>query len=109
RHGVLCLFVPARPEIYALMDRDFGHFRRYTFRDLKAKLSRAGFNITRLHYFNVAGYFAWWLNFCALKKRRFEPGKVRVYDRYIFPAVYWLESRVLRPPFGQSLVAIARA
>ena len=28
--GTLCLFVPARPEIYAPIDKDFGHFRRYT-------------------------------------------------------------------------------
>src|SRR5262249_36934837 len=30
QQGALCLFVPARPEIYAPLDRDFGHFRRYT-------------------------------------------------------------------------------
>jgi hypothetical protein len=101
--------VPARPEIYAPIDRDFGHFRRYTFGELQEKLSRAGFKITRMHYFNSVGYFAWWLNFCVLKKRSFEPSKVRLYDRCIFPAVHWLESRVMRPPLGQSLLIIARA
>jgi SAM-dependent methyltransferase len=109
RHGALCLFVPARPEIYAPVDKDFGHFRRYTYHELKSKLRQAGFSISRLHYFNFVGYFAWWLNFCALKKRLFEPEKVRFYDRVIFPIVHGLESRVLRPPFGQSLLAIARA
>ena len=109
RRGALCLFVPARPEIYAPIDKDFGHFRRYTFGELQDKLSRAGFKITRMHYFNSVGYFAWWLNFCVLKKRTFEPHKVRLHDRRIFPVVHWLESRVARPPFGQSLLAIARA
>ena len=28
--GFLCLLVPARPELYAAIDRDFSHFRRYT-------------------------------------------------------------------------------
>ena len=109
RHGALCLFVPARPEIYAPIDKDFGHFRRYTYRELKTKLDQAGFTVERLNYFNLVGYFAWWLNFCVLKKRLFEREKVRFYDRVIFPFVHGFESHVLRPPFGQSLLAIGRA
>ena len=107
--GVLCLFVPARPEIYSPMDKDFGHFRRYTSRELKAKLHVAGFSILSLHYFNFVGYFAWWLNFCLLKKRIFEPAKVRLFDRAIFPLAHALECKIIRPPFGQSLIAVARA
>ncbi|MEI7958565.1 MAG: methyltransferase domain-containing protein [Verrucomicrobiota bacterium] len=108
KRGTLCLFVPARPEIYAPIDKDFGHFRRYTKADLRQKLAAAGFEIARLDYFNFVGYFAWWLNFCLLKKRSFEVDKVRLYDRGIFPMVHWLESHILRPPLGQSLLAIAR-
>jgi len=109
RRGVLCLFVPARPEIYAPIDRDFGHFRRYTAPELQAKLMRAGFDVEHLHYFNFTGYFAWWLNFCVLKKRTFEVGKVRFYDRAVFPIIHALESKFLRPPVGQSLIATARS
>ena len=107
RGGTLCLFVPARPEIYAPIDKDFGHFRRYTRDELKTKLRQADLKIVSLHYFNSVGYFAWWLNFRLLKKRSFEPGKVRFYDRGIFPLVYAVESGLFRPPFGQSLIAIA--
>lgn len=107
--GTLCLFVPARMEIYAPIDKDFGHFRRYTKTELSKKLKDAGFQIVRLRYYNIAGYFAWWLNFCLLRRRHFKPGSVRFFDRFIFPLVYGFESRV-RPPFiGQSLIAIARA
>jgi ubiquinone/menaquinone biosynthesis C-methylase UbiE len=109
RRGALCLFVPARPEIYAPIDKDFGHFRRYTRPELRKKLIEAGFAIERLHYFNFVGYFAWWANFCLLKKRAFEVQKVRAFDRLIFPAVHAVESKLMRPPFGQSLLAIARA
>jgi hypothetical protein len=107
--GCLCLFVPARPEIYAPIDRDFGHFRRYTKPELHEKLTTAGFQVLRLDYFNFVGYFAWWINFCLLKRRNFEPAKVRAFDRLIFPAGYFLESALLRPPFGQSLMAVAKA
>lgn len=109
RSGALCLFVPARPEIYAPIDRDFGHFRRYTKPQLRAKLTEAGFRVERLEYFNLVGYLAWWLNFCVLKKRLFELNKVRFYDRVIFPLVHRFESKVVRPPLGQSLLAVAVA
>lgn len=108
RAGSLCLLVPARPEIYAPIDRDFGHFRRYTKPELAAKLQRAGFVAQTLCYYNMPGYLAWWLNFSLLGERHFQLSKVRLYDGWIFPAVHWLESRVCRPPLGQSLLCIAR-
>jgi len=108
RRGALCLFVPARPELYAPIDKDFGHFRRYDYPGLKSKLVQAGFNIERLCYFNWVGYFAWWASFCLLKKRSFSPGMVRAFDRWVFPMAHWCESHLFRPPFGQSLLALAR-
>ncbi len=109
RRGHFCVLVPARPEIYAPIDKDFGHFRRYTRPELRGKLEGAGFEVVKLYYFNFVGYFAWWLNFRVLGKRVFEVEKVRFYDRMIFPTVHFLESKLARPPFGQSLIAIARA
>ncbi len=107
--GHLCLFVPARPEIYAPLDKDFGHFRRYTKPELKAKLEAAGYEIVKLSYFNLIGYFAWWASFVLLKQRTFKVKSVRLFDRAIFPWAHALESKVCRPPIGQSLIAIARA
>jgi SAM-dependent methyltransferase len=109
RDGVLCLFVPARPEIYAEIDRDFGHHRRYTKSGLAAKLQRAGFDVLRLHYFGFIGYFAWWFNFRVMRQRTFSVTQVRLFDRYIFPVGRALEVNLMRPPLGQSLVAIAKS
>ena len=109
RRGLLCLFVPARPELYAPIDKDFGHFRRYTRGELRRKLEAAGFEVVRLDYYNLLGYFAWWLNFRLLRKRRFEVAKVRFYDRVIFPVGHFVESRIVRPPIGQNLLVVARA
>jgi SAM-dependent methyltransferase len=107
--GHLCLFVPARQEIYAPIDKDFGHFRRYSSKDLRAKLNRAGFEVVTLRYYNLPGYFAWWISFRLLKERGFDAKAVRFYDRAIFPFVYWTESKLCRPPIGQSLLAVVRA
>jgi SAM-dependent methyltransferase len=107
--GHLCLFVPARQEIYAPIDGDFGHHRRYSKNQLKQKLERSGFETVRLNYFNWVGYFAWWLNFCLLKRHGFDLNSVRFFDRIIFPCVHWCEFRICAPPIGQSLIAVARA
>jgi SAM-dependent methyltransferase len=107
--GALCLFVPARPEIYAPIDRDFGHFRRYTRAELITKLRSAGFTVKNHRYYNFVGYFLWWVNFRLLKQRAFEPDAVRCFDQFVFPLVHLFESRVCAPPIGQSLQLIAIA
>jgi SAM-dependent methyltransferase len=107
--GTLCLFVPARPEIFAPIDKDFGHFRRYTRPALRSKLEEAGFQPARLRYYNFAGYFGWWVTNCLLKKRSFDVAAVRLFDRAIFPLVHGFESRICPPPIGQSLFAVAVA
>jgi SAM-dependent methyltransferase len=109
RRGALCLFVPARPEIFGTIDRDFGHCRRYRRGELQAKLEKAGFHVERLSYFNLAGYFAWWWNFRVRRRHAFAPAAVRFFDRRVFPLQHALESRLVRPPLGQSLIAVARA
>ena len=106
--GHLCLFVPARPEIYAPIDEDFGHFRRYVKEDLIEKLEKARFEVVHIRYYNFVGYFAWWLNFCVLRRRHFDPASVSFFDRVIFPKVHWWETKVAKPSFGQSLLAIAK-
>lgn len=107
--GSLCLFVPARPEIYGPIDDDFGHFRRYTRPTLRKKLENAGFVVQRLRYYNLIGYFAWWASFCLLKRRSFDRQSVRFFDRAVFPVVHWTETHVSAPPIGQSLLVVASA
>jgi len=108
QRGALCLFVPARPEIYAPIDKDFGHFRRYTRGELNGKLLDAGFKVMRLRYFNVIGYFGWWWTFRVRKKRTFNPATVRLFDRRIFPLTSAIERLLPPPPLGQSLITVAR-
>ena len=108
-NGRLCLFVPARQEIYAPLDKDVGHHRRYTKPGLKTKLEAAGFEVEHIRYFNWVGYFGWWLTFRVMGTRKMNPASVKFFDRVIFPVVYAAESHICSPPFGQSLIAIARA
>ena len=109
RQGYLCLLVPACPELYSLIDLDFGHFRRYTHKGLAETISAAGFTDLNVSYFNAVGYFAWLINFKLLNSRSFNPAAVRSFDRFIFPFFHRLENALGHPPFGQSLVAVAKS
>ncbi len=108
RRGVLCLLVPAGPELFSPIDGDFGHCRRYTKRELFGKLRDADFEVIRLEYFNMLGYLAWLVNFTWCRSRRFEPAKVRLFDGVLFPLAQRVERLLPEVPFGQSLVAVAR-
>jgi len=107
--GHVCILTPARPEIYALIDADFGHFRRYTKESISELLVTAGFTPKKIFYFNFPGYFAWWLNFKMMKSRSFNPLMVSLYDRLIFRFFHMIERNLVRPPMGQSVVAIGAA
>jgi SAM-dependent methyltransferase len=107
--GCLCLFVPARPELYSPIDRKFGHYRRYTPAGLLDLVRRAGFAVLHWRYFNGPGYFLWGLVFRCLRRRWMNPRSIRAFDQYIFPWIHLVETHFLRPPIGQSLLLVARA
>ena len=107
--GVLALFVPAQPELYSLMDKDFGHYRRYSRKELTRKLVQAGFKTERIRSYDFVGYFAWLAIYRVMKRRTFKPGSVKLFDRLIFPLENLIETRLCAPPIGKNLLVIARA
>jgi hypothetical protein len=109
KQGALALFVPARPELYAPIDRDFGHFRRYTRSETVSKLTGAGFKVERIRYFDFAGYFAWLICCRLLRQRNFKPASMRWFDQMIFPWENFVETKICAPPIGKNLLTIARA
>jgi 2-polyprenyl-3-methyl-5-hydroxy-6-metoxy-1,4-benzoquinol methylase len=105
--GHLCLFVPARRELFSSMDTALGHYRRYVKPELAGKLHAAGFRIKELCYFNPIGYLAWLVTFRLLKQRKFSPRSVAIFDRFLLPISLCL-GRLIRNPIGQNLIAIAQ-
>jgi SAM-dependent methyltransferase len=105
--GTLLLLVPALPRIYGSLDQAFGHYRRYTKTSLASKLRLAGFGIRRLAYLNLPGSVGWFLTGRVLRRTTLKLRYVRWYDRWVIPWLSRLERR-WEPPFGQSLIVIAR-
>lgn len=105
--GSLMIFVPALPFLFSELDRIYGHYRRYTKPTLRGCISAAGFKVERLHYFDVAGVFPWWLLNTVMGKTSFHAPSLQIYDKVVVPVTKACES-VVRPPLGKNLLLIAR-
>jgi len=102
--GSLTVLVPSHPFLMSPFDRAIGHYRRYTKPELRRKLEAAGFQIERLRRSNPVGAIGWLVNNRLLRRRQL--AGVGVYDRLV-PALAAID-RLVEPPFGLSLIAVAR-
>ena len=105
--GRLVLLVPAFPSALGEFDRLVGHQRRYRRRTLRAALERAGTTVTQLHHVNAVGLLGWYLVVRALGGRPRAGPLLSLNERAVVPWLSRLEAR-RPPPFGQSLLAVAR-
>lgn len=106
--GHLLIFVPALPILFGELDEAFDHYRRYTRRTLNSLLVGGGFEPLEMRYVNLPGAFSWFIAGRILRRDTLAAREVRAYDRWVVPWMLRME-RVWSPPFGQSLLAIARA
>ncbi|GLZ81369.1 methyltransferase [Actinorhabdospora filicis] len=104
--GAVIVFVPAFPLLMSDFDRAVGHVRRYRRASLRKAFEDAGLRPRVLKHVNWAGFFAWLLMMRLLRGVPRDSLALRTYDRLIVPAVRASE-RLMAPPFGQSLLAIA--
>jgi SAM-dependent methyltransferase len=104
--GSLLLFVPALMWNYGSLDKTFGHYRRYSKRELGQRLKEAGFRVKHMRYVNAMGIASWFLAGKVLRQITLSPAQVRWYDRWVVPWSFQLE-QVCEPPLGQSLLAVA--
>ena len=103
--GVVVVLVPAHPELYSDLDRNLGHFRRYTKKLLEERFREAGFTVEKSRYFNWVGAAGWYAFGRLLKRPHITKAATRGYR---------LASslRALEEPggfrFGLSTIAIGR-
>lgn len=106
--GRLVIYVPAFQILYSSMDKNVGHFRRYTRATLSEKVRAAGFDVTRNEYVDSAGFLASLL----FKAFGNDNGSINrsaliAYDRYVFP-LSRLADRIFSRVFGKNVFLIAR-
>jgi len=104
--GYLLIFVPALPALYSEFDASVGHFRHYRKRALVRLVGSAGFSVTKVRYFDMAGILPW---FVAMRLMRggLNPRNTGLYDRFAVPVVRAFES-VIPVPLGKNIILVAR-
>ncbi len=105
--GRLVLWVPAYMQLYGDFDRAVGHVRRYTPATMTAAIRNAGLGPELVKPVNLLGGLAWWVTVRRGGVGAPDPRLVRTYDRFVVPVTRAVERRVT-PPFGQSVLAVAR-
>lgn len=105
--GAVVVVVPAFTGAMSRFDRLIGHHRRYTRASLGAAARSAGLTVEQLRYLNSVGLISWFLLMRCMRMIPRDGWPLRCYDRTVIRAVSWVE-RYLRPPFGQSVLALTR-
>ena len=105
--GTVVMWVPGYEQLYGDFDRAVGHVRRYTPSTLSAAFVGAGLSPVDVRPVNLLGGIAWWLT--VRRGGVGAPNKrlVQTYDRLVVPVTRLLERRIT-PPFGQSVLGVAR-
>jgi SAM-dependent methyltransferase len=104
--GRIILWVPAYMQLYGDFDRKVGHFRRYTPDTIRAAVERAGLGVLIARPVNFLGALAWWVAVRRGGAGRPDPRLVWLYDNLVVPTSRTIE-RLVRPPFGQSVLCVA--
>jgi SAM-dependent methyltransferase len=105
--GRVVVFVPAFPIAMSTFDRELGHYRRYTRGTLRNAFSAAGLQPEVVRYVNAPGLPVWIVWMRLLGKRPSDRLALRAWDRFVVPVARAVEGRV-SPPFGQSILGVAR-
>jgi 2-polyprenyl-3-methyl-5-hydroxy-6-metoxy-1,4-benzoquinol methylase len=102
KEGVLIILVPCHKFLYNVIDKNIGHFRRYTKKELCHKIEETNFTTLCMHYFNTVGVVGWYFNGNLLKKAGVSPTASRWFDRLV-PVLDYLD-RITFNRIGLSLI-----
>jgi len=102
--GKLILIVPQNPKLYSLQDKELGHFRRYTRKELLEKSRKAGFSILNIKNFNAMGVIGWKLNKNS-KQTENNPKLINLFNS-IIPIIKGFDDRITSKFLGLSLITV---
>lgn len=107
KEGHFCIFVPAIERLYGDIDKQVGHYRRYSSKRLKSIFrDQLDMNIIKMGYFDFMGVIPWYILSCVLKLSGQNPKTVKLYDKVVVPIMKQIE-KVIPMPIGKNLYLIA--
>ena len=87
KNGKLVMLVPAHQQFYCLLDKNLGHFRRYTKNLLRNKIKKAGFKIVSEDYLNPISGIGWFINGKILRKGVIDTKLIKIFNLLLKPII----------------------
>jgi 2-polyprenyl-3-methyl-5-hydroxy-6-metoxy-1,4-benzoquinol methylase len=81
--GILIVLVPAGQWLYNQLDKELGHFKRYTKNELKNLMKLAGFRISDSRFFNAAAILGWWFSGKILREKTISAAKLNLFNQLV--------------------------
>ena len=97
------IIVPSSRLIFNRIDRNLGHFRRYSKRSLQNKLEKGGFKVISIKSFNKVGVIGWVVQGFLLKKDTLDGANMKLYNT-LLPLIKLMDKCV--PFHGLSIMAV---
>ena len=102
--GRLVILVPAYPWLYNPLDRELGHFRRYTKKSLERLLSGERLRVAEMGFFNAAAIGGWWMAGSVLRMDKIKKGPLNLYNSLVW--LMRLIDKLLGKWIGLSIIAV---
>lgn len=107
----LVALMPAHAFAFGSYDRVFKHYRRYEAQDLKKIFNQIDPDLkVKTFYFNLVSLLAWIYNGRIKKETTFKASQVKFFEKLV-PILAPIDSflhKVLRVPFGQSVICVVQ-
>jgi 2-polyprenyl-3-methyl-5-hydroxy-6-metoxy-1,4-benzoquinol methylase len=103
--GSLIILVPAHQRLYNVLDRELGHYRRYT-RGSLTKLLSNDFVDIKTWYFNLAGILGWFVSGSIFRKKTLPGGPINIFNKLV--PLFRLADRLTFNQVGLSVIAVGR-
>ncbi len=104
--GNLIILVPSYMFLYNDVDKELGHYRRYTVNSLKKVFMDNGLNVIHSQYFNFAGMPGWYVNGRILKNDSISKSKMKLYNKMV--PFFKLTDQIIRNKMGLSTIVIGK-
>ncbi|MFH1790459.1 MAG: class I SAM-dependent methyltransferase [Candidatus Omnitrophota bacterium] len=105
RDGKLVLLVPAYKFLYGTLDKNLAHYRRYSFREIREKLSEAGLRVEKHFHIHVAGIIGWFINSRVRKAPLLSKRDLKLYNSLL--PLFRVLDRIFCGKVGQSMIIVA--
>jgi 2-polyprenyl-3-methyl-5-hydroxy-6-metoxy-1,4-benzoquinol methylase len=104
--GFLIVLVPAYSFLYSNMDKELGHYRRYTSKSLSALMQQQGLKLIQNRYFNILGIAGWFFSSVFLKSKLIKQSEMTLFDKLV-PFAKFID-KLFHKSFGLSVITIAK-